>query len=153
MSREAQLRYYVDADLLGLARFLVSLRADVTYPGDPGGAGLTDVLSASLSCALAQREGPRLVPVVAERGWVILTKDGRISRLPEERRAVRENEARMIVIASRDPRAKLRKWDQLEVVFTQWRRIDALAELPGPWIYRATRTSLTKLDVDTGHPA
>ena len=29
--------YYVDADLLGLAKILVQGRGDLTYPGDPGG--------------------------------------------------------------------------------------------------------------------
>lgn len=35
--RTAQVRYYVDADLLGLAKILVTIRSDVTYPSDPGG--------------------------------------------------------------------------------------------------------------------
>ena len=30
-------RFYVDADLLGLAKILAGARSDVTYPGDPGG--------------------------------------------------------------------------------------------------------------------
>jgi hypothetical protein len=34
--RAAQVRFYVDADLLGLGKILGSLRNDVTYPGDPG---------------------------------------------------------------------------------------------------------------------
>jgi hypothetical protein len=34
--RAAQVRIYVDADILGLGRILGSLRNDVTYPGDPG---------------------------------------------------------------------------------------------------------------------
>lgn len=33
----AVVRFYVDADVLGLAKVLVQLRNDVTYPGDPGG--------------------------------------------------------------------------------------------------------------------
>lgn len=33
----ADVRFYCDADILGLAKVLVSLRSDVTYPGDPGG--------------------------------------------------------------------------------------------------------------------
>jgi hypothetical protein len=40
MSRPAKpaiVRYYVDADVLGLAKILVQIRSDVTYPGDPGG--------------------------------------------------------------------------------------------------------------------
>jgi hypothetical protein len=33
----ATVRFYLDADVLGLAKVLVQLRNDVTYPGDPGG--------------------------------------------------------------------------------------------------------------------
>jgi hypothetical protein len=34
--RAAQVRIYVDADVLGLGKVLADLRNDVTYPGDPG---------------------------------------------------------------------------------------------------------------------
>jgi hypothetical protein len=34
--RSAQIRIYVDADLLGVGKLLAGLRDDVTYPGDPG---------------------------------------------------------------------------------------------------------------------
>lgn len=34
--RAAQVRIYIDADLLGLGKLLAGLRNDVTYPGDPG---------------------------------------------------------------------------------------------------------------------
>lgn len=34
--RPARVRFYVDADLLGLGHALAALRNDVTYPGDPG---------------------------------------------------------------------------------------------------------------------
>jgi hypothetical protein len=30
-------RFYIDADFLGLAKALLTLRPDVTYPGAPGG--------------------------------------------------------------------------------------------------------------------
>jgi hypothetical protein len=36
-------------------------------------------------------------------------------------------------------------WAQLEVLMTQWRRTEELANLPGPFIYAATRTSLVKV--------
>ncbi len=36
-AKPAIVRYYVDADVLGLAKILVQIRGDVTYPGDPGG--------------------------------------------------------------------------------------------------------------------
>ncbi|HTF41855.1 MAG TPA: hypothetical protein VK754_14835 [Propionibacteriaceae bacterium] len=35
--KPAVVRFYLDADVLGLAKILVQVRADVTYPGDPGG--------------------------------------------------------------------------------------------------------------------
>lgn len=34
--RAAQVRIYIDADILGLGKILAGLRNDVTYPGDPG---------------------------------------------------------------------------------------------------------------------
>jgi hypothetical protein len=34
--RAAQVRFYVDADVLGLGKLLAGLRNDLTYPGDPG---------------------------------------------------------------------------------------------------------------------
>jgi hypothetical protein len=34
--KPAQVSFYLDADVLGLAHVLAALRADVTYPGDPG---------------------------------------------------------------------------------------------------------------------
>jgi hypothetical protein len=34
--RAAQVRFYIDADVLGLGKLLAGLRNDLTYPGDPG---------------------------------------------------------------------------------------------------------------------
>ena len=34
--RATQVRFYVDADILGLGKLLGSLRNDVTYPGEAG---------------------------------------------------------------------------------------------------------------------
>jgi hypothetical protein len=36
-AKPADVRFYCDADVLGLAKILAGLRPDVTYPGDPGG--------------------------------------------------------------------------------------------------------------------
>jgi hypothetical protein len=36
-AKPAAIRFCVDADVLGLAKILVQIRPDVTYPGDPGG--------------------------------------------------------------------------------------------------------------------
>ena len=43
-----------------------------------------------------------------------------------------------------DARHGLNKWQQLEIIVTQWRRFEQMSELPGPWLYMATRTTLRK---------
>ena len=35
--KPALVRFYFDADVLGLAKVIDKLRADITYPGDAGG--------------------------------------------------------------------------------------------------------------------
>jgi hypothetical protein len=45
----------------------------------------------------------------------------------------------MVTLASADAGST---WAQLEVLMTQWRRIERLTHEAGPFIYTATRTSL-----------
>jgi hypothetical protein len=35
-TKPADVRFYFDADVLGVAKVLAQLRPDITYPGDPG---------------------------------------------------------------------------------------------------------------------
>jgi hypothetical protein len=51
----------------------------------------------------------------------------------------------MVALTSKDATTL---WNQLEVFMTQWRNIEQLHSLPGPIIYRASRTALTKLDLN-----
>ena len=80
--RPATVRFYIDADVLGLAKLLVRVRNDVTYPGDPGGT-------------LHKRERPPFpvsspkaldtewIPeVAAARGWLIISRDANIGVNP-----------------------------------------------------------------------
>lgn len=99
-ARPADVRFYVDADLLGLGKLLS-----------------TGVLDADW------------IPVVAERGWLIITRDSKIIENRAEITAVRENNAKMVALNQRDAQTK---WGQLEVFMTQWRRIDALSTEQGP---------------------
>jgi hypothetical protein len=140
--KAADVRFYVDADILGLGHVLAALRSDVTYPGDPG-------------TVIHKRERPPCViadphnlndevwiPTVAQQGWLIITRDSHIKDHHAEIAAVRANHARMVALSGDDARTT---WDQLEIVMTQWRRIEGLLELPGPLIYTATRTTLRKV--------
>jgi hypothetical protein len=142
--RAAQVRIYVDADMLGLGKILGGLRNDVTFPGDPG-------------AVLHKRERPRCpiespdvldtewIPEVAARGWLIVTRDSMIIQNRNEISAVRENNAKMVALNQRDAQTK---WGQLEVFMTQWRRIEALITQRGPFIYRVSRTAMTPISLD-----
>lgn len=134
-------RFYVDANLLGLAHILADLRSDLTYPGDPGG---TVKRRERAACPV---ESPHLpdhewLPVVGEQGWVVLTRDQRIERRPAERQAVIDYGVKLFAITSPE---KLDKWRQLEIVMSRWRDLERLAEQPGPFIYRLTRTTISPL--------
>lgn len=141
--RSADVRFYCDADILGLAKVLADLRPDVTYPGDNG---KTIHRRIRPPCPITDPATPDSVwiPTVARLGWLIITRDRSIRDHRAEIEAVRDNRARMVALSGADAR---NTWAQLEVVMTQWRRIEALLGEPAPFIYAATRTSLTKIDL------
>ena len=141
--RPANVRFYVDADVLGLAKILVQLRPDVTYPGDPGGVIHKRRRDA---CPITS---PGIldtvwIPEVTRHGWLIITRDSNIAANRAEITAVRDNDARMVALAGRDA---IGTWAQLEVLMTQWRHIEALLDTPGPFIFSATRTTLRRIDL------
>jgi hypothetical protein len=140
----AQVRIYVDADILGLGKILAGLRSDVTYPGDPGAVVRRQKRP---PCPLTD---PAMldtdwIPKVASREWLIVTRDSKISERRSEITAVRENNAKMAALNPHDAQTK---WDQLEVFMTQWRQIEALINEPGPFIWRVSRTTMTEIPLD-----
>lgn len=138
--RDSVIRFYVDADILGLAKILASLRADVTYPGDPG-----DVIHKERRKPCPILPGAKdvdWIPTVCMNDWLIITRDSAIQRWPLEIAAVLDNGGRMVALSGRDAKTK---WEQLEIVMSQWRAIEKLTALPGPFIYTATRTALNKV--------
>jgi hypothetical protein len=134
------IRFYIDADLLGIAKILVDVRSDVTYPGDPGGRG-PDGFERPPCSVRAGDKDVDWIPQVARAGWIIISRDRHIQHRPAERKALTAAQAKMFRL---DARHALNKWQQLEIIVTQWRRFEQLGELPGPWLYMATRTSLRK---------
>src|SRR5580704_10460557 len=142
--RAAQVRFYVDADMLGLGKILGSLRNDVTYPGDPG----TVIHRRHRApCPIANPDvlDTDWIPEVAARGWLIVTRDSMIIQNLNEIAAIRENNAKMVALNQRDAQTK---WGQLEVFMTQWRRIEALITERGPFIQRVSRTAVTSIPLD-----
>ena len=142
--RAAQVRFYVDADILGLGKILGALRNDVTYPGDPG-AVLRKRHRAPCPIASPDVLDTNWIPDVAARGWLIVTRDSMILQNRNEIAAIRENNAKMVALNQRDAQTK---WGQLEVFMTQWRRIEALTTERGPFIWRVSRTAMTSIPLD-----
>lgn len=97
-AKPAVVRFYLDADVLGLAHVVAALRDDATYPGDPG-------------AIIKRRQRPPCpvtdpatrddvwIPEVASRGWLIITRDSRIQQHPAEIAAVKANNARMVALS------------------------------------------------------
>jgi hypothetical protein len=141
--RAAQVRIYVDADIIGLGKIIASLRNDVTYPGDPG-AVIHKRQRPPCPIASPDVLDTDWIREVAARGWLIIMRDSMIAQNRNEVAAVRENKARMVALNQRDAQTK---WGQLEVFMTQWRSIEAVISEPGPFIWRASRTAMTKISL------
>lgn len=145
MSRSAKpaiVRYYVDADVLGLAKILVQLRGDVTYPGDPGIRVKGGRVRAPCTITEASTKDEIWIPETARQGWLIITRDRHIQDHRAEIEAVRSSSARMVNLAGEEA---VGTFAQMEVLMCQWRRVEALLQESGPFIYSLTRTTLRPL--------
>jgi hypothetical protein len=136
--KPATVRFYFDADVLGLAKIVIQVRADVTYPGDPGGTLHRRTRPACPINSPAVKDDV-WIPQVASLGWLIITRDSRIANNRAEIAAVRDNGARMVTLAGTETAGT---WAQLEVLCCNWRAIQRRSNQPGPFIYSATRTAL-----------
>lgn len=56
-----------------------------------------------------------------------------------------DNGARLVAIVASSAREKLDNFGILEIVMINWRRIEALVGLPGPFVYTASRSGLMKV--------
>lgn len=129
--RPAHVRYYFDADVLGLAKHVACERPDCTYPGDPG-----VVLHKRVRppCRIRpSTKDPIWIPQVTVKGWLIVTRDSKIQEHRAEIDAVRNNGARMVALNGRDT---VGTWNQLEVLMRHWRSIEQVRDERGP--YRRT---------------
>jgi hypothetical protein len=137
------IRFYIDADLLGMANVLVMVRADVTYPGDPGGTGIEGRPRPPCPIEPRTKDAQSIpIPQVASNGWVVITRDRHMQHRPDEKVALVSAGGRHVTL---DAAKQLDRWGQLEIVVTQWRAIERMIELPGPWIYSASRSGVRKV--------
>jgi uncharacterized protein with PIN domain len=136
-AKPAHVRFYVDADLLGLAKILVTIRRDMTYPSDPGGLVKGGRWRAPCTVREVGTDDEIWIPETARQNWLIITRDSKIQEHRAEIRAVRVSGARMIALAGSDAR---NTFDQLEVLMCNWRVIERKLDEEGQFIYSATRT-------------
>ncbi len=140
--RLAQVRFYFDADILGVAHIIAALRSDCTYPGDPGA-----VIHRKRRprCPITEKDDVEWVPRVAAVGWLIITRDHNIRENPEERRAVRDSGAKMVALSGQDAG---NKWDQLRLLMQRWPQLEELADERGPFIWLVSRNRVTPLGLE-----
>lgn len=142
--KPAEVRFYFDADVLGLAHALINLRPDLTYPGDPGGL-VHKRERPPCPITTAQTPDDVWIPAVTKRGWLIITRDSKIHVRRREIDAVREHRARMVALVGEDARST---FDQLEILTCPWRRIEHSLPDEGPFIRAVTRTTFRALSLD-----
>jgi hypothetical protein len=75
----------------------------------------------------------------------VTTRAAQVRFYVDEINAVRENGAKMVALNQKDARTK---WGQLEVFTTRWRDIEPLTAEPGPFIWRASRTTMTPISLN-----
>lgn len=135
--KPAAVRFYFDADILGLAKVACALRSDCTHPGDPG-AEIHGRARPACEVVPAARDVD-WIPVTARNDWLVITRDSRIQEHVAEIRSVLDHGARMVALTGDGPRTV---WSQLQLVMTQWPTLERLSEAAGPFVYSLTRTSL-----------
>ena len=139
--KPAAVRFYVDADILGLAKVLASVRSDVTYPTFEGGK-MFGRLRPPCPITSTETDDTIWIPETARNGWLILTRDSAIQERRAEINAVRESGAKMVALVGKDA---VTTWDQLETVMRRWERLESLLDQPGPFIYALGKSSWRKV--------
>jgi hypothetical protein len=143
MVKAADVRFYVDADILGLGKLLCQVRPDVTYPGFVGGK-MHGRMRPPCPITGTEVDDTDWIPVTAQNGWLILTRDSAIQQSTAELASVRDSGARMIALVGRDAG---NTWDQLHIVMKHWDSIEAAVDQPGPFIYAVGKTRMRKIEL------
>lgn len=135
----AEIRVYVDADLLDVAKALVQVRYDVTYPGDPG-----DRNRGRDPCPVTSPSTPDHVwiPEVAAKGWIVIQRDRKMRGRVAERNAILAHGLRVVYLrVRREPSG----WRHLDLVVRRWEQIEAVRTMVGPRTFRASHSRWTEL--------
>ena len=123
---------------------LGGLRADLTYPGDPG-------------AEIHKRTRPKSpiaegamdldwLPVVGAEGWLALSRDKNIQESIAELSAVKEHGVKMVCLTGASSTSK---WLQVECIMSYWHLIEPLTGREGPFVFKMSKPGgLRELDID-----
>ncbi len=123
-------RFFFDESVLGIGRVMATARGDCVYPGherSPIQTGMADV---------------QWIPMVAERGWIVVARDKKIRHRPAEWEALSKHPLRMLVLTTV---GNLTVWEQLRVFVARWDRIEELLKEDPPWMYAVTKNGLREM--------
>lgn len=114
-------RFFVDEDLAGVGLVLEQLRHDVAIGGRPPIDELVPRMDADW------------IPVVAKRGWIVITNDRHIRTRPYEAQAAIDHRLRCVELAPVERDAA--RWDFMRLLLSHWAAVEGLLAEPGPvWL-------------------
>lgn len=128
-------RFFVDENDLALGKALDAERGDVVYPGHPD---LPEVPRAALD--------DEWLPVVAEKGLVVITRDKKIRYRPAEKRAWIDHGVRGFVLTGKSSQTTA---DSQAILGRHWPIIEAAVdgEPVGPWMRSVTEREVRVIDL------
>jgi hypothetical protein len=120
------MRFFVDENMLPIGRALALVRDDVCHPGHP----------AIPEVALGT-DDPDWLPIVGQRGLVLLTRDNKIRTKPAELQAYKDHRIRAFFLTGKKD---LTRWEKLDLLVRQWEKIEAAIKKvgKGPWAMSVT---------------
>lgn len=138
MAEAGQVRFYFDANLIGVARGFAHLREDVTYPTAPG-------------CPVTEFKAPDevWVPIVAAEGWAVIMRDKRVRKRPAEWQAFVDAGAVAFVLTGA---GQMRKWGIAELLVRHWESMEeTLAATERPAMYSVTKKGVDVISLRRPH--
>lgn len=113
-------RFFVDEDLSGLVA-LMRLRRDVI------------VGRRAPAIEVVPKDDPDWIPIVAARGWVVITNDRHIRTRPGE--ADQARDAGLLCVCLRPMVKNATQWDFMTILARHWPHVDELVGRKGPaWL-------------------
>lgn len=141
MTTASKLVYFTDENTLGLGKLLYrSGRDDVVYPGHED---LPEIPLGTLDLDW--------MPIVGERGYVVITRDKHIRTRPAELRAYLEHGIRSVWLGTKQD---LGPRDQLELFLAHEFRLEReiTKRGPGPWALAMNATGVRPLNLRPAPP-